>query len=179
MRSRVLRTGFVVGLALTAVTAAGCGGGRSTPATTPTTTSTTRPGPTTTSVNDGVEAAYRAFWDVYLLAADPMEPEHPALGEVATGEQLKQVRSAFLARKSAGEVIRGELDLKPSAITVDGDTATLTDCYLDRTGVYRAQTGERVDKESGVRHLIRVRLVREGGAWKVAAITKESNGCVA
>jgi hypothetical protein len=99
------------------------------------------------------------------------------LAEVATGEELRQLRSAFLARLSAGEVIRGDLELAPTLMAVDGTNATVTDCYLDHTGVYDAVSGERKDRESGVRHLITVRLALEGSKWKVAGITREGEGC--
>jgi hypothetical protein len=131
----------------------------------------------TTTVADAILAGYRAFWDGYLEAADPMSPDHPVLERVATGGQLRQLRSAFLARRSAGEVIRGELDLAPRVTEVDGGNATVSDCYLDRTGVYDAATGQRKDRESGVRHRVTVRLVREGSDWKVASISREGDGC--
>lgn len=170
-------------LAVALVALGGCGGrnGKAVPATTShasVTSSTMVPLTTsTTTIEAGVVAAYRSFWDGYLEAADPMNPEHPVLERVATGEELQQLRSAFLARLSAGEVIRGELDLAPEVTQVDGSSATVTDCYLDRTGVYDAASGKRKDRESGVRHLVTVRLVREGSAWKVANIIREGDGC--
>jgi hypothetical protein len=136
--------------------------------------------PTTTApaAAAAVLAAYREFWDAYLAAADPMDPMHPRLAEVATGEELRQLRSAFLARRSAGEVIRGSLDLAPQLASLERASATVRDCYLDRTGVYDVSSGQRKDTESGIRHLVTVRLVLEGERWKVASITKEADGCV-
>lgn len=106
-----------------------------------------------------------------------MNPEHPLLAEVATGDQLRQLRSAFLARLSAGEVIRGAVDTAPEVIEVNGGSATVRDCYLDRTGIYDAESGQRKDTESGRRHLVTVQFVQEGSQWKVASIKREGDGC--
>ena len=157
---------------------AACGGGDdSASPDPPSSTTSTSAATSTTTVEESVIAAYGAFWDGYLKAADPMNPEHPVLAEVATGEQLRQLRSAFLARLSAGEVIRGGLDKAPDVVEVSGDTATVSDCYLDRTGIYDSKTGQRKDTETGVRHLVTVRLVREASVWKVTSLTREGDGC--
>lgn len=174
-RSRSRHLGAAALVALAAL--AGCGDDESDAASA---TTTSRPSQTTTTVADPEQEvldAYDAFWDGYLDAADPMNPEHPVLAEVATGDELRQLRGAFLARRSAGEVIRGELELAPEVVEADGTNATVRDCYLDRTGIYDAASGQRKDSESGVRHLVTVRLVREGEAWKVATITREGDGC--
>ena len=174
--NRPINVGVGLIVAATALTGCGPDDDGASPATT---TSTTAAPATTTTIGEQEEAlrAYEAFWDGYLEAADPMNPEHPVLAEVATGEQLRQLRSAFLARLSAGEVIRGELDTAPEVVEVSGDAATVRDCYLDRTGVFDAQTSTRKDTETGVRHLVTVRLVQEAETWKVAAITREGAEC--
>ena len=158
---------------------AACGGDEDSAPTT--TTTRTQETPTSTSEASDEEAAvldaYEAFWDAYLEAADPMDPQHPVLQEHATGEQLQQVTGAFLARLSAGEVIRGEFDLAPVMVELTDSTATVSDCYLDRSGVFDAETGERLDQESGVRHLVTAELRFEDGSWKVASMTREGDGC--
>ena len=146
------------------------------------TTTTTRAQESSTSTSEASDEAavldaYEAFWDAYLEAADPMDPQHPVLQEHATGEQLQQVTGAVLARLSAGEVIRGEFDLAPVVVELTDSTATVSDCYLDRSGVFDAQTGERLDQESGVRHLVTAELRFEDGIWKVASMTQEGDGC--
>jgi hypothetical protein len=158
---------------------AACGGDDDSAAT----TTTTRAQESTTSTSEASDEeaavldAYEAFWDAYLEAADPMVPQHRVLQEHATGEQLQQVTGAFLARLSAGEVIRGEIDLAPVVVELTDSTATVSDCYLDRSGVFDAETGERLDQESGVRHLVTAELRFEDGSWKVASMTREGDGC--
>lgn len=134
---------------------------------------------TAPAAHQQVLAGYRAFWDAYLAAGDPMSPEDSRLLEHATGEELETVQKAFLARRSAGEVIRGTLELAPRVdmVGADGMTATIVDCYLDHTGVYDAATGARKDSESGVRHLIRVQMARVEGTWKAASVSLEADAC--
>lgn len=123
--------------------------------------------------------AYRSFWDAYLAAADPMEPLSARLAEHATGKELETLRTAFLARKAGGEVIRGTLDLAPRVVSFVGESATVRDCYLDNTGIYDAATGARKDTATRVRHLITASLVREAGEWKVSDLKREGDGCTA
>lgn len=154
--------------------------GGSTPTTASTSTSTRDTTSTTVSADEAVLDAYRAFWNEgYLVAADPMDPTHPALAAHATGSQLETLQRAFLARQTNGEVIRGTLDLAPRVVSVVGETATVRDCYLDNTGIYDAATGERHDTATGVRHLITATLVLEDGIWKVSDLAQEGDGCTA
>jgi hypothetical protein len=140
---------------------------------------TTRRTTTTAPADHEVLVAYRAFWDDYLAAADPMDPQSARLGAHATGSELQTVRAAFLARKSDGEVIRGDLDLAPRVLSVLGESASVKDCYLDNTGIYDAVKGTRKDTSTGMRHLITASLVREAGAWKVSDLKREGDGCTA
>ena len=144
----------------------------------PTTVTTTAP--TTSTPLDAaaaVLAGYRAFWGAYLEAANPMDPTHQALTATATGEELQKVRRAFAAHFQKGEVIRGELDLRPQVTGQTGSTATVTDCYGDSTHVYDSATGERKDPPETVRYQVTATLVTEGGVWKVSAMKKEGEGC--
>ena len=106
-----------------------------------------------------------------------MDPRNPVLADVATNGELEQLQRAFLARQSAGEVIRGTLDLAPTVQSVTGSSATVTDCYADHTGIYDAASGARKDQDSGVRHQVTVQLVLDGSTWKVSNITREGDGC--
>lgn len=171
------RWSAVVVAALLAAALAGCNSDGAAPATT--TSSTAATTSTVPPEHAEVLARYRAFWeDAFLVAADPMDPEHPALAEHAANPELEQLQRAFLSRRASGEVIRGTFELSPTIVSVDGDTATVRDCYLDNTGVYDAGTGERKDEPSnGARVEILVSLINDGGAWKVSEIKKEGEGC--
>jgi len=140
--------------------------------TTPATATTTTADPATP-----VLAGYRAFWGAYLEAADPMDPTNPALTATATGEELQQVKRTFTGHFQKGEVIRGELDLRPKVTGQTGSTATVTDCYGDSTHVYDSATGERKDPPETVRYQVTATMVTDGGVWKVSTMKEEGEGC--
>jgi hypothetical protein len=137
---------------------------------------------TTTTVSGAEEsqavlASYRAFWDTYIAASNPMNPEHPALAERAAGEELDTVRRTLLARKSAGEVFQGTMNLSPTIIAVTGDRATVRDCHDDNLVVVDAATGTVKEPDDPVRKLVTVTLTRVEEVWKVTGIKLESEGC--
>lgn len=143
------------------------------------TATTTTTAPTASNPEEAAVTGYRAFWAAYLAAADPMNPEHPGLAEHATGEQLKTVRSGFLAFRSAGHVIRGTFELAPKVVSFDGSSAQIRDCYDDATGVFDSASGARQDVDDPRRHLVTAQVVLVEGSWKVATVTHEGDGCEA
>jgi hypothetical protein len=171
----VLRAAVIV----TAFVLAACSNGKAdTSATT-----TTRAPTTTTSEPSATEQAvlrdYRAYWDAYLTASNPMNPENPVLAQHATGPALEALQKGFLALKSAGRIIRGSFDLAPRVVSIDGVTAVVRDCYGDATGIYDAATGERRDTQSGKRHLATATLRLDGATWKMERLADEGLGCTA
>ena len=86
--------------------AAGCGGGgvdeADATATTVEPSTTTEPTSPPTALTDeqAVLAAYQGYWDTWLAANDPPDPDHPDLARYATGAALAKVRES-IARPSA------------------------------------------------------------------------------
>lgn len=182
MRAGLLKSVHVVrpaiSVVLVALLAASCSSGDGNKAArTTTTTSATSSSPSDSeaAVLDG----YRGYWGAYLKAADPMNPEDPALKDHATGPALEAVVKSFVALKSAGKVIRGQFDLAPRFVSADGSTATVRDCYGDDTGVYDAATGKREDTPTGQRHLVTATLHLDGATWKMERLADEGLGCTA
>ena len=87
---------YVLGTAVVVVVlaAAGCGGGGGDEAASPTTTTgpspTSEPTSPSTVLTDeqAVLAAYQGYWDTWLAANDPPNPDHPDLERYATGAAL-------------------------------------------------------------------------------------------
>ena len=84
--------------------AAGCGGGGGGEAASPTTTGEPSPtseptSPSTTLTDEeAVLAAYQGYWDTWLAANDPPNPDHPDLERYATGAALRtKVRESHRA----------------------------------------------------------------------------------
>lgn len=122
--------------------------------------------------------AYRRFWDVYLAAADPPNPEDPRLDEVALGDERRKLGGTFLAARHDKEVFRGSIDLAPVVVELTADSAKLRDCYDDHILAYDARTGELKDRDDPRRHLVVVTMVLHDTRWKVTSMTPEGDGCV-
>jgi hypothetical protein len=169
-------------VAVAIVLAAGCtGGADGSAASTTSAASATSAAPTTsttTTGDDAVLAGYRAFWAAHLRAADPMNPEHPDLAATATGEQLGQVKRAFLFRLSGGEVIRGPIEPRPHIEgAVQASTATVLDCSIDNSHIFDAATGAQKDKPGTFTHEMRADMVLVENVWKVSAVHHLRDGC--
>lgn len=152
------------------VSVSACSGGGDAAAPAPTTT-------TTTSVEEAVLDAYLAFWDAFFLAADPPDPDHPALAEVATGEQLERLQELFAQRQADGIANRrGATRQRPHVVSATPDRATVADCWLDEAVLVDVETG-KVIGDRKVWTEGEFLLVREGGTWKVAsnAITERGD----
>lgn len=172
-----MRPNRVSVILLVAVLAAGCTSGddadRPSTATTAERTSMTAEA----AAEDDVLAAYRAFWNAYLAAGDPMNPAHPGLPLVATGDELDRVRETFSGYFAEGFVIRGSLDLSPELESLESGRAEVRDCYRDRTHLFDADTGEQQDPPDEPRFEVIATLELDDGTWKVARMESLSEGC--
>lgn len=178
-RTVMVSIGMAVGVGAVACSSGSSSGGSQGPTTSgrATASSTSAPTSTTTPTEASTVAAYRAFWDAYVAAGDPMDPQSAALKATAVNPALETVQRSFLAHLAGGEVIRGQLELHPAAGDVTGTTATLTDCYLDRTHVFIAATGAQVDDPADNTFAVTVTLTQVDGTWKVSLIQKDGQGC--
>ncbi len=204
---RKTRLAPVALLAVAALTATGCSGGdEPAPSAAPTpvevaTAPTTTPAPTTqapattttarvtttTSTppagNDAeVLAAVRSFWDLFIEVGGlpgPFDAQavRARLVERTTGAQTTTLFQFFQGNAAVGYVVRGEIDLAPKVVSNDGATAKVRDCHDDRTGVYRASDGTRIDTDNPARHQVLMTLRKENGTWKVESTIDEGDGC--
>ena len=134
----------------------------------PPTTQSAPTSTTSTSIDQKVLVDYRAFWDAYLAASNPMRPDDPGLAAHATGEQYGKLVNSFSGAKASNVVFKGTIDNRPKVTSIDGDTAQLRDCLADNTGSYDATSGERKDAASGTRDIVEVTLQQIDGTWKVS-----------
>lgn len=156
---------------------AGCSeGGNNVAGPTTTSTAAPRPAPTTAAAQDPVAAdivgRYKQFWEVRFEAnRPPVNPSDPRLGQLATGQQLENVRLETEERRDQGLALRRPetslYERRVKLINLEGDTAELQDCVTNDGIVYRVATGEVVDSSVVTRSLsATMRLV--DGAWKLA-----------
>lgn len=124
-----------------------------------------------------VLAAYRAHWDAFLTAADPPNPDHPALAATTTGRELEFLRNALARDREAGVVVRGSINLDPEVVRVNDGEAWVRDCIWDRSGVFVRETGQVAVPVTTEMELRTFRLVRTEGRWKVAERRKHEGPC--
>lgn len=181
---RTWRSGLLA-LGLGLVLTSGCsddGGGdalsdpASTPTSTSTSTSTSTTSTSTTSTTVEPEAEligrYQSFWEARFQAnQSPPDPDDPALADFATGEQLSNVVAETRSNLESGLAFRRPTDQarrsQVNVVSLEGDTATLQDCYVNDGIVYRPATGEIVN-DGVATHSVRGTMQRLEGVWKLA-----------
>ena len=161
------------------------------PATTTASTSSTAPAPPTAPRTETTEAgpsdveltaAVEAFWDLYLEVGGSTAPFDPVavrerLDERTSGEELRTLLDFFQSNALAGYVVRGDIDSSLTVLSATPSEAEVRDCYDDTTGLYRTDSGERLDTDNPARHQVVFMLVNDGGVWKVNQVRDEGDGC--
>jgi len=176
----MVRRWHVFGAAVAVLSlAAGCGGGAGGAAPPPPTdeppTTTTEPAPPPSSVaseEDAVLAAYQGYWDTWLVANDPPNPNHPDLERFASGAALARDKEVISHNRSVGERYRLPLNSvsQHRAVVVEmGDgIARISDCSID-DGIVVAHGSEFVLDDSITTFVWEATLVFEDG-WKVSEL---------
>lgn len=150
--------------------------------TTSTTTTTTTEQTTSSSTSPEDDAAaleaeitdrYLAFWEARFDAnTEPVNPNDPRLAELATGAQLDNVVEETKQRADAGLALRRPEDSlterRPRVVELDGDEATIQDCAINDSIVYRVDTGEVID-DSVVTRSVSATMRLVDGQWRLAA----------
>ena len=181
-------------LAVVVLAAAACSGDgessspdSSTSSTPTSSTSTTTSEPTsptattdTTSPIGDEEAVilerYLEFWDVRFEAnSDPVDPADPRLADLATDAQLNNVLEETQRRADQGLALRNPTDSvterRPVVVSVDGSEATIQDCSINDTIVYRVSDGEVID-DSTVTRSVSATMRKVDGVWKLSSTSE-------
>lgn len=171
-----VRSMTVTAVVATALMLSACGGSKSDTAASSTTTTSSVTSTTLDPADQAVIDAYRRFWDVYIAASNPMNPMDSRLGEVAIGEELRQVSSSFLARRSQGQVFKGTIDLDPKLLERTETNAKVRDCHDSHIAIYKESNGEQIEPGDGKEQVLAT-LELVDGTWKVSGIKREATGC--
>lgn len=140
-----------------------------------TTTESTTTSLTTSVPADNDEAAiverYLQFWDVrFETNSHPVNPDDPRLATLATGPQLENVITETQQRLDAGMALRRPEDSvterRPRVVEITGDTATIQDCSVNDSIVYRVATGEVID-DSVVTRSVTATMRKADGEWRI------------
>lgn len=134
------------------------------------------PQPTPTPVADAgavdVREAYRAYWDAAAAAADPPRPDSRELRRHATGAELSRIRAELAADELHDVARTGSYLTDPVVVAVDGDTATVADCFTP----YLWAKGEAKPARPPAIPLTAT-LERSGGTWLVASTDAATHSC--
>jgi hypothetical protein len=166
---------------------AGCGGGHHvaalppTTSTQPATTTSTEAATSTTTVDPttvAILAAYRAEWADFLAVAEtfPVQPLDPRLAAHATGKQLTNIREFLTTLNLKGHYGVGSVDLAPSVTSMNGDTATVTDCFFDHTVETDGRTHTAIEQPDAGHTLGKATLTLVAGSWLVSDTVTISPG---
>jgi len=164
----------------------GCGDGGGETSLPTTTTERRSTASTSTSAVDAAQQIvldrYVAFWHARFEANQaPVNPDHPALAEYATGPQLENVVSETRRRRDEGLAIRrpensvGKHDVR--VVKEGTEEVTLQDCSVNDGVIYRVDTGEVVNDQV-VTQSIRGTMRLVDGKWKLerASLVQEWPG---
>ena len=143
----------------------------------------TGPSPSVTSstASDEAEilAAYREFFARQAeISLAPKEQRRVLLEPFTTDPALERVLRGMFAADQIGEVGYGEPIVNPSVQSVDGDTATVTDCQdTSKTGRKKRATGKVTTRGLKRDNVSTTMLRGEDGVWRVSAVDYVDQSC--
>lgn len=124
--------------------------------------------------NAAVLAAYQQFWQVWLRANNPPNPDYPDLVTVDEGSQLVGARQTISEHRAKDEVIMLPPDshyTHQATATLDPhrSTATIVDCAIDDSLLKVIATGEVVNGDTTTQ-LIQAQMHLTDKRWKVTSL---------
>lgn len=121
-----------------------------------------------------VARAWLAYWQVRQDSYHSAEVDPAELGRVASGEAISQVVGYVRTLQRTKQHVEGDVRINVEKVRVKGDTATLDDCFENRT-TNRNARGEPVERLTPF-YRFRGDLVRVSGHWVVTGLVTTSSG---
>jgi hypothetical protein len=137
---------------------------------------TTAASPTTSppSPADDALAAYRGYWDTWLAANDPPDPDHAGLWRYYAGVALERARTSIATNRTLGHAVRLPEHTRyahdASVVDLSDGVATVTDCAVDDSQLVVARDGTVLNDQVATSRA-RATLERVDGAWRVVDVT--------
>lgn len=140
---------------------------------------TATPAPTVASDEAAVLAAYREFFARQTEISMASKEQRRALLEPFTVDPaLERVLRGMFAAEELGEVGYGEPVVNPTVQSVDGDTATVTDCQdTSKTGRMKRGTGKVTTRGLKRDNVSTTMLRGEDGVWRVSGVDYVEKSC--
>jgi hypothetical protein len=117
-----------------------------------------------------VEAAYRAFWDMYVRVNDPPDDANPEIDALAVGPALDALVAIVRGNIAAGTVFRpaqpSQTSHRVEVRSIAGPVASVHDCFVDDGLVVEASSGRVVNAAVATKE-VSATLLLVDGRWKV------------
>ena len=150
--------------------------------TTATAPTTTDPPPTTATTTEpltdeeAILAAVDGYWQSFLDANNPPDPNHPDLGKYSTGPALEVTTENILKRQELGQAVvlpaNPQWNHDVGSVQIAGDTATAIDSAIDDGQLVQRSDGT-VLNDAVATFLWSFDLVLIDGSWKVTSTNLE------
>lgn len=120
-------------------------------------------------------------YDAFLAAVDkamtePLNPSEPGVAQHATADVAASVGLEVVGLQTLGQAIRPNKEFIPESVAVDGGTAQLEGCTVDRDVLYEVATGRVVDDQIGRFATTATLVLGSDGAWRVSNDAQQGNG---
>jgi hypothetical protein len=171
---RDLRIAALVGAVVMALGA--CSGDDEEESTGMTAASTTSAASTTldeaTQKEEAAKEAYLDYYEAFFVAAaEPVNPQLPALQRLMMGDQKRVVTRNLEDMRARGHATRlppgSKRGQDPRVVELQADgSVEVTSCEVDDSIVYEVDTGAVVNDDA-VTNVISATLIEESGQWKV------------
>jgi hypothetical protein len=134
-------------------------------------TTTTEP----PSEEDAILAAVDGYWQSFLDANDPPDPNHPDLARYRTGDALETAVANINDRIKLGQAIRLPSDSvygnTSHVEAINGEEADVLSCSIDDSVLYDRASGSVLNDRVSTFEF-RLTLVKDNGLWKVSTGTQ-------
>ena len=125
-----------------------------------------------TAAEKQVTAAWLEYWQVRAAAFFAARVDSAALRRVSRGQAAEQVVSTVALLERRKERTAGGSTLETTEVEVEGSSASVDGCLVDRSVGVNAASGQPIELPAGP---VRARgtLERSGPTWRVVSVTVE------
>lgn len=122
-------------------------------------------------------AAYERGWEVEFEALNPPNPQHPAIGEVFTGEAAQYIIGVIVTAQNSGLYSTGSMETNPLPISVTAEKVHIRDCATEYSETYHMGTNELVEAGPYPPRTREAEVINQDGTWRVSVLRTTEEPC--